>query len=471
MKIAWTRLTQTVDLHPNNITQGFGEIRIEIMHELIKRGHEITITACMNNPSEKMLKEIKDGKVTKVRGINVAWMKALKYKPFATPSKNDVLFIEHGAVNLMFGGKYIDCLPLFKTREQVKAHKGLVIFLNADPDLPTPIHKLAGSQCEWSHPKNIFRKETKDNTWSDGKYNFKNHKNIEEQGWGDWEDMFTKGKTIVVAPQALDSQKIIDTEHGGARGRWWKYAKKGLINIECLPTAYPENLLKKYKFNENPEYDIAYTGYPRNREPSFKDLWWDMPRKLKMVTTGPWSAKKQDNMLPNTNHQCLGLLKGLKEVPTVCNNSKAVLQLGVRRAKLSDFVTNRHLEVVFSKTVCMYDAGYGAMEKYLGKEFALLGHDDALKKYMTISKASAEQRYHLWRYQYELCKNYNIEWYTTQFELLCKKYGVKVKPKKFKFAEPSFDKDIKQSLKCFNKTVGKIKVSKYKISKRRKRDE
>ena len=472
MKIAYSRLTQTIDLHPNNTSQGFSFERFDMMRELAKRGHTFRIIIDMNNPTEKLWKEVKAGKVTKVNGLDVSWMNSIEYDPVGFPEKDDdVLFIEHGAVNMMFDSKHADFLQLLRSREQIKAHKGLVILYNADPDLPFPIHKFAGAQKDWTHPKNPYRLETKDNTFGDGKYNFKNYNNLEQFGWGDWEDLFSKDKTIVILTKSTNLQTLIDNQYGGARGKHHLYHKKGYVHLEGLPSVYTTKFMKKFDFNENPEYDIFYAGYPRNREPSFIQLFHDMPKKLKLVTTGPWSPKKQQNMLPNYNHTCLGTLKGLREIPKVANNSRAILQLGVKKSKVFDFVTSRHLEAVFSKTICLYDASYTAMQPFLGKEFALHNHDDAIKKYLAVSKLSNEQRYNIWRFQYQLCQNYNFKWYVTELEKLCKRYGVKVKPKKYKSRGVKITKDMKKAVKGFVKIADKVNTAKPKISKRRKQDE
>lgn len=468
MKIAYSRLTQTIDLHPNNTHQGFSFERFDMMRELAKRGHTFRVIVDMNNPTEKLLEEVKSGSVKKVNGLDVSWMKSIEYDPTGLPKDEDVLFIEHGAVNMMFDSKHADFLQLLRSREQIRDHKGLVILYNADPDLPFPIHKFAGAKRDWSHKKNPYRIETKDNTFGDGKYKFKTYNNLEQYGWGDWEDLFSKDKTIVILTKSTNLQTLIDNQYGGARGKHYAYHKRGLAHLEGLPSVYTTKYLDKLEFNNNPEHDIFYAGYPRNREPAFIELFHDMPKRLKLVTTGPWSAKKQENMLPNYNHNCLGTLKGLREIPKVANNSRAVLQLGVKKSKVFDFVTSRHLEAVFSKTICLYDASYKAMQPYLGEEFALQNKEEAIRKYIAVKKLSNEQRYNIWQYQYELCKNSNFKWYVTELEKLCKRYGVDVKPKKYKTKKIKISKDMKKAVKSFVKIANKVNTAKPKISKRRK---
>lgn len=53
------------------------------------------------------------------------------FKSFDTYQECDVLMLEFGGTNLQFYQKYWD-----KTIEMIKAHKGRIIFLNDDPDLP-----------------------------------------------------------------------------------------------------------------------------------------------------------------------------------------------------------------------------------------------------------------------------------------------------------------------------------------------
>jgi len=53
------------------------------------------------------------------------------FETFDTYQECDVLMLEFGGTNLQFYQKYWD-----KTVEMIKSHKGRVIFLNDDPDLP-----------------------------------------------------------------------------------------------------------------------------------------------------------------------------------------------------------------------------------------------------------------------------------------------------------------------------------------------
>ena len=465
MKICYTRLTQTIDLNPENIIQGMADERFEIFKRLIKRGHRIKIIVDLNNPTEKILEKVKNGEVKKVNGMDVTWLKSIEYDPLGMPSDEDVLMVEHGAVNLMFDSKHGEFLQLFKACEQIRNFDGLVLLLNADPDLPFPIHKFAGCKYDWNHKANPYRIETENNTWGNGKYNFKNYEGLEEYGWGNWTDLFTKDKTIVIVSKSIDYDKIMENKYGGKRGRHYIYHKKGLLNFESIPSAYDVEKINEFKFNKNPKYDVLYQGYPRNRERKYYELFSDMPRKLKFATTGNWTKTRKKRGLTNTNIRFLGKLKGLNIIPRICNNSRCVLQLAVKKSKKFDFVTNRQFEAVFSKTICLYDAEYGVMEKYLGKGMSLKNHEDAIQKYVAIRKMSAKQRFLIWNYQFQLCKNNNFDFYTTELEKICQKYGVNVKPKPYKEKKIVITAKMQKAVKNFVKKASRVDVGKYKTAK------
>ncbi len=433
MQICWSRYTQYIVLSCLESCAGFQEERWAIYRELIKRGHKIRILTPLTIPSEKLLHGVQAGTIKEEGGLDVTWMKQIEYDPTGFCNKeDDVLVVECGPPNFLFDDKYTGGLQIRRCAEICGTHKGLLIFSQNDPELPMSLWKMGMAKYPWSHKKNMYRIETKDNTYDEGKYNLKNYKNKEPYGWGDFDEMFGN-KTVVLATKSLVPEKVAEN-YNGSRDRYADLVKEGLLHVESLPTAYEPLYVKDMYFNEDPEYDILYTGYPRHREKEFVELFCGMSSKLEMGVTGPWNEKKQ--AILSEHIECIGQLKGFRSMPKISNMSRAILQLAVKRAKVYDWVTSRHLEAVFSGAVCFYDSGYGCMEKYLGSEFAVKNHADAEKKYKWIARMGPNSRYKIWRYQMEKCKKYTWEWYITKFEKLCKKYGVKVKPKKIENVLP-----------------------------------
>jgi hypothetical protein len=435
MNVVWIRYTQYIELSPLHGLQGFMEERMAIFRELSKRGHRIKILTPMTIPSEKLLKDVKNGSITHVAKLDYRWMKNIIYDPLGFCKKDDqVLVVESSPPNFMFDDKYVGGLQIRRCAEIVNSHQGLVLFSQNDPDLPMSLWKMFMAKYPWSHKNNMYRIETKNNTYDEGKYNLKNYDGKEDYGWGDFDECFSKNKKIVLVTKSLCPEKVAE-KYDGSRCGYARLVKKGLLSVETLPTAYEHRYVDAcgISFNEDPEYDVIYTGYPRNRENYFTELFCGLPDKIRTGVTGPWNEKKA--VILDTQ-DCIGSLKGFISMPKVSNMSRSVLQLAVPKAKQYDWVTSRHLEAVNSGAVCFYDATYKCMEKYLGEDFALKDKADAIKKYNWIRKMSPNARFKIWSYQMELCKKYNFEWYVDKFERLCKKYGVKVDTEWKKYEKP-----------------------------------
>lgn len=463
MNIVYTRITQSIDINPFSITQGQAQERIIFFQKLIERGHRLKVIAPFTKNSEKLLEDVKKRGIVKAKGFDVSWMKKIIYKPEGLPSsKDEVMIVENGPANVMFAGKHIDGLPLLRCKDAIAKFKGLLLLHQADPDLPFPLYKYTHSKYPWSHKKNAYRIETKNNAFADGKYNFKNHDCLESHGWGDYDDFFDGSKTVVLLSKSM-CPSVIAKAYNGPRNRYDYLEEKGLITIEGLPTVHSE--LYYRGFNKNPKYDVLYQGYPRNREKDFIKYFCDMPRRLSMVTTGPWNEKKIKQSLYSSNQTWLGYLVGLREVDAVAHDTRCTLQLGVPRAKKLQFVTGRHFESVFSGSVVFYDHEFNVMERYLGSDFALHDKEDAARKYVMISKMSNDKRYLLWRYQYELCKKYTYDWYMLKFEKLCEKYGFGTCTEKYK-KQKNKEIDPKDVMKIVSKSR-KVDLSKYRTAKNR----
>lgn len=421
MNLTWSRYSQYVNICSTDSGQGFQEERWAFFRELISRGHRIRIITPMTIKSEKLLAGVKDGSITHEGGLDVRWMKKLIYNPKGFCKKDDdVLFVECGPPNFMFDDKYTGGLQIRRCAEISKTYKGLLIFSQNDPDLPMSIWKMACAKYPWSHKNNMYRIETKDNTCDAGKYNLKNYTGKEEYGWGDFDETF-KDKRVVLMTKSLCPENVAE-HYEGARSRYATLVKKGLLHVEGMPTAYEPLYINSLKltFNENPYYDVVYTGYPRHREKFFMELFTGLPSKLKTAVSGPWNPRKARMLDENT--ECLGMIPGFINMPVLCNSSRSVLQLATKNAKKYDWVTSRHLEAVHSGALCLYDAEYQCMNGYLGEEFAVRTKDEAIKKYKWIRKMSADERYELWCGQMRTCEKYNWKWYVDRFEKMCARH-------------------------------------------------
>ena len=420
MNVVWGRFSQYVNLSSLKGYQGFQEERWSIFKELIRRGHKVKILTPMTKESEKLLKDVKDKKITHEGILDITWMRKLKYNPLGfCDEDDDVLVFEAGPPNVLFYDRYIKGWQIRRCANICNSFKGLLIFSQNDPDLPMSLWKMGCSKYPWSHKRNPYRIESKDNTFDEGKYKLKNYPDKEDYGWADFDEIF-KDKRVVLMTKSLCPEKVAQT-YNASRSRYVDLVNQGLLHVEGMPTAYAEEYVNHLNFNEDPEFDVVYTGYCRNREKYFAEYFTQLPKRIKRAVTGPWNEKRK--VMLDKRTECMGLLDGFMSMPEFSNSSRSVLQLAVKKAKQYDWVTSRHLEAVFSGCICFYDHEYSCMEQYLGDEFAVKDANDARKKYLWIRGLNANSRYNLWKYQWELCKNYSWVWYVDRFEKLCKKHG------------------------------------------------
>ncbi len=431
MKIAWARLSLYVELDPYTSMGGYTEIRFMMLRELIRRGHEVTIFTPIPMKSEVLMHKIKSGTFKQPSdGLDYEWIKKLKYEPKGFPDKSyQVLYVENGTASWMYHDRYWDGAQIRRCVEVIDAFRGLVIFDHVDPDLPFPLYKMSGMpKYDFDHSKNPYRK---------GRNGLKGITDLEDYSWGTNKELF-ENKKLLLWVHTSDIQRAIDMHAGGGRCRYKQLVDEKLLKVASFPSCC-YNYGLNTEFNHNPEFDVMYTGYPRGREKMFEENFSDMPDNLKMAVTGPWERRgRKDKTTLNSNVTNLGYLAGfINMTHMVHNRSKSVLCLCVSRTKTLNWVTYRHLEVVFSKSIGFYDKRYSSMDKYLGPEFALGDKADVMKKYLWVKQMTSEERYKVWKYQYDMCKRYNMSYAVSVFERQCADNGVDVEPTKIKQIETS----------------------------------
>ena len=426
MKIAWARLSLYVELDPYTSMGGYTEIRFMMFRELIRRGHEITIFTPMPIKSELLMQSIKDGTFKQPDdGLDYSFIKKIKYEPKGFPDKSyNVLYVENGTASWMYHDRYWDGAQIRRCVTVIDAFRGLVIYDHVDPDLPFPLWKMSGmTKYDFDNKNNPYRK---------GRDGLGGLLGLEDYSWGTNKEMFT-GKKSVLWVHTDDIQQAVDAHASGGRCRYKQLIDQKLLKVASFPSCC-YNYGMDLKFNQDPEFDLLYTGYPRGREKMFEHNFSDMPSVLNMAVTGPWERRgRKGKVTLNQNTTNLGYLAGfINMTHHVHNRSKAVLCLCVSRTKTLHWVTYRHLEVVFSKSIGFYDKGYTAMNKYLGPEFAINDRPDAMKKYLWMKYMSPLEREAVWKYQYNMCKRYNMSYAVSMFERQCEVNGVDVEHKEIK---------------------------------------
>ena len=417
MRIAWNRLTMPLDLDYNTASMNCTEMRAGFMKALVEAGHEITIYAPMSKASTDVWKAYQNKMYERPNGdnwVDNTWIKHIKYEPLGFPSGNcDVMVCETAATNWMFYNSLTKQPQMRRCAEIMDKFKGTVFMWQTDPDLSFPYYKMTKAKRDWNHKKNPYKPD-KTTTGV---------KNLEDYGWATYDEIF-KDKKHVVITFSTDVEKV-KKEFCGSRDRYSYFVDKGLIEIIGAVTPFDPAYVEKVDFNVEPEFDVIYTGYPRGRENRFKPFFTEaVGGKIKSAVTGPWSKKKNipEGLLPESTTD-IGFLKNFCELPHCTNRSKALLHLGVPKARKFGWTTSRIIEAVYSGVVVYYDAELKCYDDILGKEFALHSSEEAKKVWRDVSKMKNKERSKLWRTQWKRYKKYTWKRYVTKFEGWIEKYS------------------------------------------------
>lgn len=406
MKIAFARMTMSVDIDWNNACMNCCEMRFAFFKRMVERGHSIKIYTPMSKHAEKSWYDIRSGKYEPPNGkrfVDNSYIKYLEYEPTGlVDKKTDVLMVETGATNFMFGCRYTKQPQLRRIAELLDNYEGMVILYQTDPDLPFPLWKFAKAKRDWYHKKNPYRNG-----------NYKGFPNLESYGWGSYNEIF-KNKKVLLVTFSLDVPYLKEN-YDGSRDRYAWFAKNGLIDVVGSVTPYCKDYVENIKFNYEPKFDVLYSGYPRGRFNRFEKLMMNKDT-VRRVVTGPWDKKKELPLIEEDGIEYMGFIDYFYQIPYFTNKAKCLLHLAVPKSRKFSWSTSRIMEAINSKTVAFYDGDLTFYDDLVGREFALNGHEHAMKNFLKIHYMSQDDRFELWAKQWKRIKKYNWHWYADRFE-------------------------------------------------------
>lgn len=412
MNIGWARLSMSIELDFNIAKSGFSQERCPIIRNLMKRGHNITLYTPISKKEEKNIESIKAGNISEL--WDNSHISDISYEPTGLPDINcDILIVESGALNFGFFDKFNDTPQIRRMSNIIDAHKGLVILLQNDPDLPFPFYKLAGCERDWNHEENPYRL---------GSGTIKECTNLEDYGWATYDEIFKDKKWIVLTKSA--NEELVWEAFDTSRARFKSFDNE--LTLKFLPTPQTSEFVNKFEVCEKPEYDIFCPGYPRNREKSFESLFLQFVKYYNLVSCGLWGRAKNFDYKTDCielGMKCLGFIDNYLDMYKAINNSNTVIHLGVGKTRKLGWITGRYIEGIFCKSIAFYDDNMIGYDNYIDYRFGV-NKENAYEKYKWISKLTHDQRRKLWAYQYDLVKTYTIANFVDNLEKIWIETGI-----------------------------------------------
>lgn len=402
MKIGWCRLSQLIQLDFNKSTRGQTEMRTGHMRALVNAGHEIKILSGLDKDSIATLEAVNNDTYGTEADWDVSWLKqVVEYAPEGDASDCDLLLVESAACNWMFQSEHAGirhCVQI------LSSFKGKVIVDQSDPDLPFPFGKMGCMKRGWSHKKNPYRLSEE-----------KGHKELVKYGWGDaseiWDD-----KEYYVVVRSQDIEAVANqTMYNGRRFRYAELVEQGKIKIIGAPQTWDfTEHSKGMEFNDMPQYDFTFAGYPRSpkRERKFAESFMSMSFALDKAVSGPWQKKANEELAVELDYNCIEWVGNLswRGLVEFLNNTKFSLYLGVDKAYKLNWQTNKPFEAIASGAIILFDNEIQYLNSWFSDAFALTPENKDFWTY-TMIRITPDDRKVLWQYQYNKIKHRTWEYF------------------------------------------------------------
>ena len=419
MKIAWTKSTMFTGFDVNSDSPSCCEMRFGFWRQLIKRGHEITLFTPAIKASQKIQEQQLDETYEPPNPdihLDNTFIKHLNFEPAGFPdSSYDVMFVETAANNWIYPCPATNRKQLRRIAEVIASFKGTVVIWQTDPDLPFPYWKMAMADKNWYAKDNPYR--------TIGNPRLADYPDLEDYGWSTYDEIFSDKKHIVLTFSSRPD--IVSEQYSGSRDKYTYFTEKGLIKIYGHRTPYLQDPIENVPWNDDPEFDLIYTGYPRQRESKFDDLFNIVNKKISRCVTGKrWQTNHPYPL--NKRVEVLGFIKEFARLPYVINRAKMSLCLATPKSRRFYWTTCRTIEAIYSKAIVLYDGTFLSNDDLLGRKFAISTKLEANDKMLKIASMSSNDRHKVWEEQFESVKDQNWSDYTDKIEKILADNGVQV---------------------------------------------
>lgn len=393
MKIGWCRLTMLIRIDLNKTTVGFSGMRTGYMRALVEQGHEIKVLSPMDKESIATYDTVHEA-LDQPEGEplwDTSWIKGLEYAPDADADDCDLLVVESSACNWMFGCSVTKQPAIRRCAEILDSYKGTVIIEQSDPDLPFPFGKLAEADVPYDAEENCYRNDIKV---------------VENHGWGSPKEIWENKKYCVCVRASSPEALFEDGMACGSRFQYDTLQSEGKINIIAMPQAYDfknHNVLVEELHGEK-QYDLVYTGYPRSgsREKKFWQNFMYHHNCVNRAVCGPWEKNKHVDLKNDLLYHYIDYVGNLSwaELPQFLNKSKFALYIGVSKAYLMDWQTNKPFEAISSGAVLIFDE-INYLTEWFGEEFIITESNRDWWSFICKHITDKDQRA-LWQCQWDM---------------------------------------------------------------------
>ena len=410
MKIAYCRFNLPIELDYATATGTCAEVRVGLLKELIRRGHQVTIYSEVKQEDERLFSGSKSSLAEFLvddHQYPLDWAQKINYSPLGFPIDQDVLIVENGPTNFMYQNRYFNIPHIRRCLEVINAHKGLVLYYIVDPDLALLVGKIAFCEHPWGHPLNGFTNpdERKKPLWE------------VRSGWGTHDGLFAN-KRIVCLVNCTDIKTYI--------GKIEPVDRIGLgrlrdISFEFMPVAYDTDLVGGLTFQCDPQMFHVYCGHERGRRKKLETFY--AGSGLGADVFGGWSDGLFKKRLMKKDIRFHGNIKyGVCEVPKIYNNSCVSTLIGDPLHEESGWLTSRMFEVIYSKCIELVDVAMKGVASILGDEFVVRSADECRDKLLKIRDMSAEERHSMNERQLKSLSNLTWENAVDHLQKIIEKY-------------------------------------------------
>lgn len=405
MRIAWTKMTMTMELDFNQASNGLGEERPMLFKSMLERGHSVKLLT----PIKKQdIIELEKAKTDSCDGVvNNNWMKGIEYDPSGFADGCDVLIIENGPLNITFIDHLTNQPQIRRVVDIINRFNGLVIWYQTDPLLPFPFWRLTMAPRPWSHFENNVRNK---------------RAAVEDDGWGDFDELFNDKKVVCIGKAVRVD--LFASEMDGERFRYKYFEDKGLISFDYLPTGYDHYFLPHINHDWRQKiYPLTYLGFPRSRMAAFKKFYGQFLENVHVY--GPWDGgdikKGFLDEFRAGGMRWYGYAKGYLEITKMYDESLCCINLVPGKGQDLGWITNRVFESIFCGCLVLGDKGSYAINDYVPEEL-LVDEMNVKEVVERIINFSQQEYCDLMNKQYAKVEFLNYDYIVSYLEALIRKH-------------------------------------------------
>lgn len=369
MKIGYLRMGLPVEIGVmNGSTSALGtEIRDGLLHDWLKLGFDVSIYTQVRNFKQnvKKSKSLFDDE----EPINtLAWANKLKLEPETLNIDCDVLWVECGQPNTIFGDHVRRCFDV------ISNFKGTVIY-HQHSDFSFPFGDVWANATPGTSEKNL-RNMLK-------KY-----------------DILKDKKWKVLSPST--NQEVFKTMSNG-RADYKDLETKGIVEFGFIPPAYSD-VEPLFVMKQNPTYDALWIGGQNtsNRNKcGKKDSRLELVKKYygsglyKTAIIGNWSEEQKDKSVKQIvipNSEMLGVRGKHGDAYRYWNDSFVCINCASEKNGNMGIIPSRFTMAIRGGSIMLTDNKFNGIEKFIDKKYIVSSAEQCKTLIDELKLLSVEER-------------------------------------------------------------------------------